>query len=149
MSPWLKKDGGVNLDELQSLMREVAAGISDAIVDVGRTAGPRHDTVFIRLTSRTESQAFAIISTQGSGAFDLSVNGGFCTGIADDLAGVEEVRGYLESYVRAASAYFDGHWSIRKSRVLRVPTLTIQSGASRLNLTPPRHWSSNASSLAF
>jgi hypothetical protein len=145
----LLENGEVNLDELQSLMREVAAGISDAIVEVGRTARPRHDDVFIKLTSRTESHMFAIISTQGSGTFELRVNGGFYTGIADDLADVEDVRGYLESYIRAARAYLDGHWSIRKSRVLRVPILTIQRGASRLNLASPRHWSSNDSRLAF
>ena len=139
----------MNLDQLESLMREVAEGVGGASAEVGRIERPRHDGVFIKLTSATQPGTFAIVSTSGSGAFELTVNGGFYTGMADDQAGVDDARGYIQSYVRAARSYLDGHWSIRKSRVLRVPILTIQNGTSRLNLASPGHGSSNDPRLSF
>lgn len=139
----------MNLDELQPLMQEIAAGITGARVEVGRTDRPRRNEVFITVTSSTDSETFATISADGGGTIELTVNGGFTTGIAGDQADVDGIRGYLESVVRAARAYLDGHWSMRKSRLFRVPILTIHHGASRLNLAPPRRWSSNDSRLPF
>ena len=137
------------MDQLEHLMQELADGISGARVEVGRTDRPRHNDIFLKLTSPLHRDRFAIISTGGSGTFELAVDGGFSTLLADDQADADDARDYLESYIRAAVAYLDGHWSIRRSKLLRVPILTIEKGVSRLNLASPGHGSSNNAKLSF
>ncbi len=131
-------------------MLELAATISGVHVDVGRTDAARHPESYIKLTSLTDPEAFAIVSATGSGWYQLTVNGGFWTGTADDQSmRPHEVREYLASYVRAALAYLDGSWSIGKSRFLKVPTLSIQKDGSVLNLVPRGRGSTNDDRLSF
>lgn len=131
-------------------MLELAATISGVHVDVGRTDAARHPESYIKLTSLTDPEAFAIVSATGSGSYELTVNGGFSTSDADDLAvAPDEVREYLASYVRAALAYLDGSWSMRKSRFLKVPTLSIEKDGSVLNLVPRGRGSTNDYRLSF
>lgn len=130
----------MKLDDLEAVMLELAAGIRDAHVEVGRSGRPRN--VFLKLTSLTDPGTFAIISATGSGAYELEVSSGFYAGLADDLASdAADVLYYLESYVRAARAYLEGNWSIRTSKVLRIQTLRIQKEGVSLNLARLRRWS--------
>lgn len=131
-------------------MLELAATVSGVHVDVGRTDGVRYPESYMTLTSLTDPEAFAIVSATGSGWYELTVTGGFWTARADDQSmEPHEVREYLASYVRAALAYLDGSWSIRKSRFLKVPTLTIQKDGSVLNLVPRGRGSTNDERLSF
>ena len=136
--------GDVKPDDLRAVIGELAATISGVRVEVGTTDSPRHPEYFIKLMSNDDPETFAIISATGSGWYQLTVNGGFWTGRADDQAvDPEEVREYLAQYVRAGLAYLDGSWSIRKSRFLRVATLSIQKGESVVNLFPRGRGSTN------
>ena len=140
----------MNLVDAASLMGELADGISGARAEVGLTERRHHNDAFLKLTSLSDPELYAIISTNGSGTYGLEVTGGFCTGNTDDLSlDYKEVREYVESYVRAAIAYLDGHWSIRKSRVFKVPSLTIRTDAARLNLALQGHWSTNDARQQF
>ena len=125
----------MNLVDVQFLMAELTSGIEGARAEVGLTDRPRHNDAYLRLTSLYDPEVYAIVSTDGAGTYDLTVAGEFSIGMADDQAlDPESVRGYLESYVRAALAYLDGHWSIRASTIFKVPILTIQNDVARLHL---------------
>jgi hypothetical protein len=140
-----RKNDEMNPADMEALLADVAAGISYAQVEVGAEQVRRYKKPFLKLTSRQNPEQYAIISMTGSGWYGLTVTGGFCTGVADDQGmDYASVREHVETFVRAATAYLDGHWSMRKSKVLRVPTLTIQTEAARLNLVPRGHWSTNS-----
>lgn len=125
-------------------MLELTATIDGVQVDGGTSDADRHPETSIKLTSLTDPEVFAIVRAAGSGWYELAVNDGFWTGTADDQSmEPDEVREYLASYVRAALAYIDGSWSTRKSRFLKVPTLTISTGGSVLNLVPRGRGSTN------
>lgn len=136
-------DTDVNLADAESLMVELAAPISGAHVEVGTTNRRRFNDAYLKLTSLVDPKAYAIVSTPGIGTYELEIAGGFHTGNADDQASDEFVREYIERYVRAATAYLDGRWSIRKSRLLRTPILTVRTDDGPLNLAPKGHWSIN------
>ncbi|MDX2026736.1 hypothetical protein [Microcella sp.] len=140
----------MNPDDLRAVLLDLAGTISGVHVDVGRTDAARHPESYIKLTSLTDPEAFAIVSATGSGSYELTVNGGFSTGTADDQSmEPHEVREYLASFVRAALAYLDGSWSMRKSRFLKVPTISIEKDGSVLNLVPRGRASTNDYRLPF
>lgn len=137
-------------DELRAVILELAATISGVHVDVGRTEAARHPESYIKLTSLTDPETFAVVSATGSGWYELTVTGGFWTARADDQSmEPHEVREYLASYVRAALAYLDGSWSMQKSRFLKVPTLSIRKDGSVLNLVARGRGSTNDYRLSF
>ena len=128
---------GVKPKALRAVMLELAATITGVKVDVGETDSDRHPESFIRLTSLVGPEKFAVISATCSGWYELTVDGGYWTATADDESmEPHEVREYLASFARAGLAYLDGSWSIRKSRFLRVPRLSIELDGSVLNLVP-------------
>lgn len=131
-------------------MLALAESLGDLHVDVDIVPLGRSPSCVMTLRSSTDVKLWANISAMGSGWYELAVNGGFWTGRADDRAvDTDEVREYLASYVRAALAYLEGSWSIRKSRFLKVPTLTIQKGGSVLNLVPRGRGTTNDHRLSF
>ena len=104
----------------------------------------KYKTAHLTLTSFSDAATYAIVTTTGGGTYELEVSGGFYTGNADDQSlDYNSVRGYVEFYVLAGMAYLAGKWTIRKSRVFRVPILTIQDKSVTLNLAPLGHGSSN------
>ena len=120
--------------EAQAVLAELAASTSAAQVEVGTSGRPPHDYAYLKLTSASNPDDYAIVSTPGVGWFELEVTGGFRTGRADDLATDEEVREYVEYYLRAAIAYLGGHRSTGKSRFFRIPFVTVQTEDAKLKL---------------
>lgn len=140
----------MTLGDVHDLMLAIAQSVGDVHVDVNVVDDGRWRSCVMTLRSTADSAQWASVSTSGSGDYELRVNRGFVTGQFDDQSlERSDVREYLESYVRAASAYLAGKYSIRPSGVFRVPTLTISDGASRLTLSPPRRASTNDSRLSF
>lgn len=140
----------MTLEDVRALMLDIAPSLGDLHVEVDVVRVGRSPSCVMTLRSTNDSTLWASISTTGSGDYELSVNGGFSTGRFDDQSlEPADVRDYLKSYVRAGSAYLEGKWSVRTSRVFKVPRLTISDGASRLALAPRRRWSHNDLSLSF
>ena len=139
----------MKLPEVESLMRELALDIRGANVEVGVTDRRRYNDAFLRITSLADPEKYAMVSNNGGAVYELEVTGGFRTFAWDDQAvAYEDVRAYLESFVRAASAYLDGQWSIRRSRIFRTPILTIRTDVAPLDLTLPRRcWVASGSRL--
>jgi hypothetical protein len=140
----------VNLDDVYRLMRELAEPLKTVSTAVDVVTAGRLRRCVMTLSSPSDPGVWARVSTHGGGDYEIEVNGGFTAGCFDDLSlGRDDVREYLESYIRAAVVYLGGAYSIRTSRVFKVRTLTIGDGKSRLNLAPRRRWSTNDGRLAF
>jgi hypothetical protein len=124
----------MNVAEAQSLLSELAALSTSALVEVGTSGRPPHNYAYLKLTSPFNPENHAVVSTRGDGWFELEVDGGFNTGITSDLTPDEDVRENLERYVHAATSYLAGHWSASRSRVFRVPFITVQTDDGPLKL---------------
>ena len=134
----------MDLAALQLILAGLAAEVTGAHVEVGVTTNKRYNEAYLRLTSLTDPQTHATVSSNGGGTYELRVTDGFYTGHADDQSlGEDDVREYFRRYIRAGRAYLEGRWSIRKSRILRVPILTIHTDLGHLNLASPGHGSTN------
>ena len=124
----------MNLAEAKALLAELAREFEHVDTAVG-VGGRRPNTVaYVRVSARNDPDTFAIVSTPGVGTFELEVSGGFYTGMADDQASDDDVREYVQKYLDAAVAYVDGRWSESKSRLFRVPVVTVYAPDGALNL---------------
>jgi hypothetical protein len=133
----------VNLADAEALFVELAGSTNEVHVEVGTTGRPRHEYAYLKLTSPSDPDSYAIVSTPGINWYELEVAGDFHTGNADDLALDEDVREYVERYLRAALAYLDGRWSTSRSRFLHIQRMTVQTEDGPLNLAPRGHASTN------
>jgi hypothetical protein len=117
----------MNVTEAEVLLGELATSVNGAHVEVGTQGRPPRSHAYLKLTSVSDPESFAIVSTSGVAWYELEVAGGYCTGITDDLATDEDVREYLEEFLRAATEYLDGRWTAGKSLFLRRPFVKVQT----------------------
>lgn len=124
----------LNIANAEALLRDLAASTIEAKAEVGQSGQAPHNYAFLRLTSPSDADKYAVISTPGDGWFQLEVNGGFLTGTTSDLTTDAEVRELLEPYVAGAIAYLDGRWSTGKSRLLKVPFIILKTDDGPIKL---------------
>lgn len=127
----------MNVAGAEALLRELAASTSGAHVEVGTSGRPPHNYAYLKLTSRSNPEDYAVVSTPGDGWFELEVAGGFSIGTTSDLTPDGDVLEFLEPYLSAAMAYLGGRWSAGRSRLFRVPFVVVQTdqGPLKLRLT--------------
>ena len=115
----------LNVVDKKALLSELASTAVGMNSDVGIDGVPPHHHAFLKLTSPSAPDDYAIISLGGAGWFQLEIPGPYYHLQADDLASDEDTMEYLEEYLQAATAYLDGRWSLGKSRFFRLPFVTI------------------------
>jgi len=125
----------MNIAETEALLQELSEQFGWAHVDVGIAGRPPYLYAYVTLTSRSDAEQYAKVSSPGVGWYQLDVAGGLYTGLTDDLASDEEVREYLGELLSAAVAYLEGRWSTGTSRILRRPFVIIHSGEKNVKLS--------------
>lgn len=120
--------------EAEVLLAELAKTIAGANAEVGTKGVPPYDFAYLKLTSIKEPDDFAIVSTRGDGWFEFEVSGGFYTGSTSDMTSDEHVREYLEEYLAAALAYIAGNRKVGKSRLFRIPFVSVETGGRLIKL---------------
>lgn len=127
----------MKLADAEALLRALGASDSTTRIEVGTRGQPPHNYAYLKLVSSSDPEDFAIVSTPGDGWFQLEVAGGFLTGTTSDLTDDNEVREYLELYLRAAKAYLEGRRTTGKSRLFRIPFVKVQADDGPLTLRLP------------
>lgn len=133
----------MNIADTEALLSERGAAAEGLLAEVGTAGRAPHDYAYLKLTTPSDTERYAIVSTPGNRWFELEVTGGYNTGRTDDLASDETVREYVEQFLRAAIAYLNGRSSIRKSGIFRVPILTIETDGRPINLAPRARGATN------
>jgi hypothetical protein len=129
----------VNVASALTLLRELAGSIRTADIEIGSSRLPPHDYAFMKMSSPTNPDSFAIVSTPGDRWFTLEVSGGFAHNEFSEFNDDQEVRQILERYVRGGLTYLAGGGSNAVSRVFRIPYVTVptEEGQLRLGLSVP------------
>lgn len=125
----------MNVADAEALLTELAASTSGVTIEVGTRGQRPHDYAYLKLTTPSDPEDFAVVSTRGDGWFELGVAGGFLTGTTSDLTPDEDVRENLERYLSAAIAYLGGRRSIGRSRLLKIPFVIVQTDDEALKLS--------------
>jgi hypothetical protein len=125
-----KKVNIVDVTELLETFSNQGAGTRSEL-------GTRDNAAFLKFTLESDPDDFAVIWTPGHSWYQIDVRGGFGAVYFDDDASDAEVVEILERYLRGALAYLHGHRTTIRSRILRVPSLRIdtEDGPMRLSLS--------------
>jgi hypothetical protein len=124
----------MNVANAETVLRELAAPVKGAHLDVGIRGRAPRDSAYLKLTSNADPEEYAVVWTPGDRWFALEVAGRFSHNRFDEGLDDQEVREVLQRYVRAAVAYISGHRSTGRSRWLRRPFVTVHTEDGTLKL---------------
>lgn len=96
--------------------------------------GERDRVAFVKVSRVDGSADYAVIFTPGQVWFALEVSGGCGHTIFDEDATDEEVAAILNTLFGAAMAYLDGRKSTSVSRVLKLPSVLLDTETGPLEL---------------
>jgi hypothetical protein len=120
----------MNVSEVQ----EFLASIKIQRPGMRSEVGTRDSTVYLRYSTDSEPEDFAVVLTPGDRWYELSVGGGFSTLRFDEGTPDDEVMRILASFAKAAIAYIEGHRTVVRSRILKLPSLRVEFGEESLDL---------------
>jgi hypothetical protein len=116
-----------NVSEAEKLLRELAASVDIARVEVGTRGQPHNTSAYLKLTPLSGADDYAVVWTPGDRWFSLEVNGGYSLDVFGEDYEEPEVREILERFLRIATAYIEGRWSRERTRFLHVVHVVVET----------------------
>ncbi|MCC6854418.1 MAG: hypothetical protein IT189_00010 [Microbacteriaceae bacterium] len=126
----------MDVNEAEVTLRQLGSsiGTSQARVEVGTSGISPHNHAYLKLHSAIDPDRYAVISTPGDRWFELEVAGGYGAIEASELTPDSEARAILGRLLLMAAAYLDGRWAVKKSRLVGVPVLVLDTEAGEVKL---------------
>jgi hypothetical protein len=95
--------------------------------DLRSEVGVRDRVAYLKITTLSDPDDFAVVCTPGSRWYEVSVRGGYSAIHFDEEATDDEVATLVREYLALAVAYLRGNRTVVTSRVLRIPAVRVEA----------------------